>query len=72
MERNYSALIALSKLDDNVIINVDEAALLTDFAANTIRQRKVKGFPAPLTSCRHLKWTLGDIRKWIADQGSRN
>lgn len=71
MERNYNALVALCKLDDNVIINVEEAALLTGFAANTIRQRKVKGFPPPLATSRHLKWPLGDIRKWIAAQRSQ-
>jgi len=66
--RDYTALVALSQLDNNVIINVEEAALLTNFAPNTLRQRKIKGFPPPLKTCRHLKWILGDVRQWIANQ----
>jgi predicted DNA-binding transcriptional regulator AlpA len=47
------------------LIGVEEVAALTGFAEVTVQQRRIKGFPNPLTGVRRLKWRLGDIRAWI-------
>ncbi len=64
MARNWNLLEQLSKLEDDVLIGVEEAAALTGFAQTTIQQRRIKNFPAPLPGLRRLRWHLGQIRAW--------
>lgn len=64
MERNYQLAERLSKLGDDVFIGVEEVAALTGFAAITIQQRRVNGFPVPIAGPRKLRWRLGEIRNW--------
>lgn len=64
MKRDYQLLEQLEKLGDDVLVGVIEVAAITDFAAVTIQQRRIKGFPAPLPGPRSLRWRLGDIRSW--------
>ena len=65
MVRNYTLIERLASLPDDVLIGVDEVASLTGFAEVTVQQRRIKGFPSPLSGVRRLKWRLGDIRAWI-------
>lgn len=65
MTRNYTLIERLASLPDDILIGVDEVASLTGFAEITVQQRRIKGFPNPLTGVRRLKWRLGDIRAWI-------
>lgn len=64
MARNWNLLEQLSKLEDDVLIGVEEAAALTGFAETTIQQRRIKDFPAPMPGLRRLRWQLGQIRAW--------
>jgi hypothetical protein len=64
MERDYQLLERLEKLGDDVLVGVVEVAAITSFAAVTIQQRRIKGFPLPLPGPRSLRWRLGDIRAW--------
>lgn len=64
MERDYQLLERLDKLGDDVLVGVVEVAAITNFAAVTIQQRRIKGFPMPLPGPRSLRWRLGDIRAW--------
>lgn len=64
MERNYELLERLEKLGDDVLVGVAEVAAITGFAAVTIQQRRIKGFPTPLPGPRSLRWRLGNIRAW--------
>ena len=64
MERDYQLLERLEKLGDDVLVGVVEVAAITNFAAVTIQQRRIKGFPLPLPGPRSLRWRLGDIRAW--------
>ena len=65
MIRDYSLIERLAALPDDVLVGVGEVASLTGFAEITVQQRRIKGFPNPLTGVRRLKWRLGDIRAWI-------
>lgn len=65
MDRDYQLLSLLSQLSDDVLVDVHEVAVFTGFAANSIRQHKIRTFPRPLGGSRLLKWRLGDIREWI-------
>jgi hypothetical protein len=69
MKRDWQLLEHLSKLSDDVLIGVEEAAALTAFAAVSIRQRRVKNFPAPIPGLRHLRWRIGQIRAWGKGEG---
>jgi predicted DNA-binding transcriptional regulator AlpA len=64
MARNWDLVEQLSKLEDDVLIGVEEAAALTGFAETTIQQRRIKDFPAPMPGLRRLRWQLGQIRAW--------
>ena len=64
MERDYKLLEQLTRLGDDVLINVEEVATLTGFAEITIQQRTIKGFPRPVPGPRRLRWRLGDVRVW--------
>lgn len=68
MSRNYQLLERLSSVSDDVLVGCEEVAELTGFAKVTIQQRRVKGFPRPLSSIHKLRWRLGDIRRWIRGQ----
>lgn len=65
MSRNYLLLERLSNLPDDILVGVDEVAEITGFAAITVQQRRIKGFPAPIPNVRRLKWQLGKIRQWV-------
>lgn len=67
MERDWQLLERLSKLDDSVCIGVQEVAAITNFAALTIQQRRIKGFPEPIPGPRRLTWHIGQIRAWGID-----
>lgn len=67
MDRDWELLDRLSKLSDDVLIGVKEAAALTGFAEISIRQRRVTTFPSPLPGLRHLRWHIGQIRNWGTD-----
>lgn len=64
MERNYQLAERLERLGDDVLVGVEEVAALTGFAAITIQQRRINGFPLPIPGPRKLKWKLGVIRAW--------
>lgn len=64
LERDYGLAERLSRLGDDVLVGVPEVAALTGFAQITIQQKKIKGFPAPLSGTRKLRWRLGQIRAW--------
>ncbi len=64
MERNYGLIEEIKKMEDDVLVDVDEVAAFTNFASVTIQQRKIQGFPLPLPGLRRLRWRLGDIRAW--------
>ena len=65
MKRDYDLLERLTPLPDDILVGVEEVAALTDFAAITVQQRKIKDFPLPMTGVRRLKWRLGAIRAFI-------
>ncbi|MBI5897900.1 MAG: hypothetical protein HZB40_01570 [Rhodocyclales bacterium] len=65
MIRDYTLVERLTSLPDDILIDVDEVVALTGFARVTVQQRRIKGFPSPLTGVRRLKWRLGDVRAWI-------
>lgn len=64
MERDYQLVERLNKLGDDTLVGVMEVAALTGFAAVTIQQRRIKGFPTPIPGPRLLRWRLGEIRNW--------
>lgn len=64
MERDYQLVERLTKLGDDTLVGVMEVAALTGFAAVTIQQRRIKGFPTPIPGPRLLRWRLGEIRNW--------
>lgn len=64
MERDYQLVERLNKLGDDTLVGVVEVAALTGFAAVTIQQRRIKGFPTPIAGPRLLRWRLGEIRNW--------
>lgn len=68
MIRDYLLIERLTLLPDDILVGIDEVAALTGFARVTVQQRKIKGFPRPLTDVRRLKWRLGDVRGWIRDR----
>lgn len=64
MKRNYQLAEQLERLGDDVLVGVKEVAAITGFSQITIQQRRLKGFPAPISGPRILKWKLGVIRAW--------
>ncbi|CAB3805319.1 hypothetical protein LMG28614_06182 [Paraburkholderia ultramafica] len=64
-QRDYALASRVSRLEDDVLIGVAEVAAFTGFAEITIRQKRIKGFPAPLTGLNRLRWRVGDIREWL-------
>jgi len=64
MERDYQLVERLGRLGDDTLVGVSEVAALTGFAAVTVQQRRIKGFPTPVPGPRLLRWRLGDIRSW--------
>ncbi len=64
-QRDYALASRVSRLDDDVLIGVAEVAAFTGFAEITIRQRRIKGFPAPFAGLNRLRWRVGDIRTWL-------
>lgn len=64
MQRNYELAEKVSRLGDDAYVGVNEVAAFTNFAPISIQQRKIKGFPAPISGSRKLRWRLGDIRAW--------
>lgn len=63
--RDYTLAERVSRLSDQTLIGVEEAAALTGFAAVSIQQRRVSGFPQPLPGLRILKFRLGEVRAWM-------
>lgn len=64
-QRDYALASRVSRLDDDVLIGVAEVAAFTGFAEITIRQKRIKGFPAPFAGLNRLRWRVGDIRAWL-------
>lgn len=63
--RDYELAAKLERLGDDALVGVEEVAALTGFAAITIQQKTIKGFPLPVSGPRRrLKWKLGAIRAW--------
>lgn len=63
--RDYALAESVSRLSDDVLVGVKEAAALTGFAAVSLQQRRVRAFPKPLNGVRILRWRLGDLRLWM-------
>jgi hypothetical protein len=64
-QRDYALASRVSRLEDDVLIGVVEVAAFTGFAEITIRQKRIKGFPAPLAGLNRLRWRVGDIKVWL-------
>jgi len=63
--RDFELVLKISAFPDEVLIGPDEVAALTALSPITVRQRKIRGFPAPVDGIRRLRWRLGDVRGWI-------
>jgi predicted DNA-binding transcriptional regulator AlpA len=72
MDRNLNFLLALPKLSDEILIDVNEVASITGFSKYTIRHRRIKDFPNPLSGSHRLRWQLGHIRQWIRSSTGNN
>ena len=62
---NYTLLERLSTLSDDILVGIEEVAEITGFARLAVQQRKIKGFPRPITGAHRFKWQLSNIRAWI-------
>jgi predicted DNA-binding transcriptional regulator AlpA len=69
--RDYAKIRELLLCPDAVHISLEEAALLTGYKPETLRQRKVKNFPAPVGPGRLLRWRLGDVKAWLEEPSKR-
>lgn len=65
--RDYERAAQILKCGDDLLLTTQEVALLIGYAPETIRQRAVPFFPAPLSAGRLLRWRLGDVRAWLAN-----
>lgn len=63
--RDYELVERVSRLPDECLVGVKEVAALTGFAAISIQQRRIAGFPKPLPSLHRLRWRLGELRRWM-------
>lgn len=63
--RDLELLEKICRLPDDVLVGINEVALLTDLSPVTVQQRKLRGFPSPIPHIRKLRWRLGDVRTWI-------
>jgi len=68
--RDFERLEIICRLPDDVLVGINEVALLTDLSPITVQQRKLRGFPSPIQHIRKLRWRLGDVRTWIRDKSS--
>lgn len=65
MNRDYELAARVSTLGDDALVGPREIAAIADLSPVTVQQRKVRGFPDPLETVRHLRWRLGDVRQWM-------
>lgn len=63
--RDYALAERISKLGDDVLVGIHEAAAVSGLSPLSLQQRRVKTFPRPLEGLRRLRWRLGDIRAWM-------
>ena len=63
--RDYALAERVSKLGDDVLIGINEAAAVSGLSPLSLQQRRVRTFPRPLDGMRLLRWRLGDVRAWM-------
>jgi len=64
-EDEHHLVALLSEYGDDTFVNVMEVAALTGYSHHTIRQRKIQCLPSADRRMKHLRWRLGDIRRFI-------
>ncbi len=64
-KRDYDLAIRLSKAPDDLVVGPEEVAAVAGLSPTTVRQRRNKSFPQPLSGIKALRWRLGDVRAWM-------